>query len=300
MKKLVVALAVLPLLALLALFAPDGNSAPPADASDMVYTVVQGADWWTVVPLVGLGGALPAEGGTESVESFYGYNVPVDASTKQTGLTESGKSLLFLYEEFGPPPIHNGGSAPSVISLVIIHDRAEAYSGGKANFGFAGLPDAAAWAVWDDGPPASWSDIYTPWDPPSGSAEWEWTSWTTDGGAIQGGLEEEFCITVDPNFIDGIGEGIGNIGWEFITFPTPATPTLVWLDMQKPVTIRTPLGVCPYVGGTVELLGQSESPAGASESSARDYTAPLAAAIAAGALVVVAAGGWYVRRRRVR
>ena len=53
------------------------------------------------------------------------------------------------------------------------------------------------------------------------------------------------------------------------------------------------------VGGTVELLGQSEPPADASESSARDYTAPIAAAVVAGALAL-AAGGWYARRRWIR
>ena len=53
------------------------------------------------------------------------------------------------------------------------------------------------------------------------------------------------------------------------------------------------------VGGTVELLGQSESPGDASESSARDYTAPIAAVAAAG-VVVLAAAGWYARRRWMR
>jgi hypothetical protein len=52
-------------------------------------------------------------------------------------------------------------------------------------------------------------------------------------------------------------------------------------------------------GGTVELLGQFESAADASESSGRDYTAPIAAAAAAGVLAL-AAGGWYVRRRWLR
>ncbi len=50
------------------------------------------------------------------------------------------------------------------------------------------------------------------------------------------------------------------------------------------------------VGGIVDLLGQSESPADASGSSARDYSAPIAAVAAAGA-VALAAAGWYVRRR---
>jgi hypothetical protein len=51
------------------------------------------------------------------------------------------------------------------------------------------------------------------------------------------------------------------------------------------------------VGGIVELLGQSESPAALSgSSSGSDYTAPIAAAVVAGALAL-AASGWYARRR---
>jgi hypothetical protein len=57
----------------------------------------------------------------------------------------------------------------------------------------------------------------------------------------------------------------------------------------------------PPVGGTVELLGQSDSPADASDStSSRDYTAPIAAAAAVAAFVALAGGGWYVRRRFLR
>lgn len=52
------------------------------------------------------------------------------------------------------------------------------------------------------------------------------------------------------------------------------------------------------VGGIVELLGQSESPGDASGSSARDYTAPIAAV--AVAVVALAAGGWYAKRRWMR
>lgn len=56
----------------------------------------------------------------------------------------------------------------------------------------------------------------------------------------------------------------------------------------------------PAVGGIAGLLDESASPAEASgSSSARDYTAPIAAAVAAGALAL-AAGGWYARRRLLR
>ena len=49
-------------------------------------------------------------------------------------------------------------------------------------------------------------------------------------------------------------------------------------------------------GGTLGVLDDAESPAGASgPSSARHYTAPIAAAVAA-AVIAVVAGGWYARR----
>lgn len=57
-------------------------------------------------------------------------------------------------------------------------------------------------------------------------------------------------------------------------------------------------GKCkPPVGGIVELRTDADAPVEASvSSSARDYTAPLAAVAAAG-VIAVAAGGWYARRR---
>ena len=57
---------------------------------------------------------------------------------------------------------------------------------------------------------------------------------------------------------------------------------------------------CPFppsIGGIVELAADPEAPAAASGSSARDYAAPLAAALAAGA-VALAAGAWYARKHR--
>ena len=50
------------------------------------------------------------------------------------------------------------------------------------------------------------------------------------------------------------------------------------------------------VGGVVELVADADAPADVSGSSARDYAAPIAAAIAT-AVVALAAGGWYARRR---
>ncbi len=64
---------------------------------------------------------------------------------------------------------------------------------------------------------------------------------------------------------------------------------------QLELTIECPPGP-DVVGGVAGLLDGGESPADASGSSGRDYTAPIAAAVAA-AVIALAAAGWYARRR---
>ena len=61
-------------------------------------------------------------------------------------------------------------------------------------------------------------------------------------------------------------------------------------------------GKCRAIGGMVGVLAEAESPAEASgSSSVRDYTAPIAGAVAvAAAAVSLAVGGWYARRRWLR
>ena len=54
----------------------------------------------------------------------------------------------------------------------------------------------------------------------------------------------------------------------------------------------------PAVGGIVELPGDADTLAEASDSSTWDYTAPIAAVAAA--VVALAAAGWYARRRFLR
>jgi hypothetical protein len=56
---------------------------------------------------------------------------------------------------------------------------------------------------------------------------------------------------------------------------------------------------CPPIGGAVDITAGGSDPAVSGPgSSARDYAAPVAAAVAGGA-VALAAGGWYARRRGV-
>ncbi len=69
------------------------------------------------------------------------------------------------------------------------------------------------------------------------------------------------------------------------------------------VEIVTPSGslrgqcLAQAVGGTTELVVDVGEPAAERGTSAGDHTAPVAAAVAAGAVLALAAGGWYARRR---
>lgn len=92
---------------------------------------------------------------------------------------------------------------------------------------------------------------------------------------------------------------IFNEDWDEFVSPVTAidtTTTLVGEQIEKKsdaVILQLPR---KKVGGIVELPADTDSPAEAS-ASARDYTAPIAVAVAAGALAV---GGWYARRRFLR
>ena len=91
------------------------------------------------------------------------------------------------------------------------------------------------------------------------------------------------------------------------TTTSTSPPGIIWMFYQDDaivsfaqldLTKECQSGPSP-VGGIAGLLDGGESPAEASASSGRDYTAPIAAAVAA-AVIAVAAGGWYARRRFLR
>jgi hypothetical protein len=81
-------------------------------------------------------------------------------------------------------------------------------------------------------------------------------------------------------------------GWNELSFDLYG-PSPYGLDYCATVTYR--LGL---VGGIVDLPADTGSPADAS-ASARDYTAPIAAAAVAAAIALVV-GGWFARRRWLR
>ncbi|MFC4541944.1 hypothetical protein ACFO5R_08385 [Halosolutus amylolyticus] len=199
----------------------------------------------------------PIESG-ETVESFYDYRnhethppevERLYSSYGTTHLQEDDTSILFLHE------------GPDGLSLVMVNDHLGGDTrGGLASLNVTGVPSATEWVVQDD--------LYTgesnmaEWHRGDGwiAADWIWSDGRTDGGAIRGGLDDEFAITVhpgfnenatfadpdedfyDPNFHDG--GGISD--WEYLSGDSDS-PDRTDLDLEEPVTLRT--GTCddPFV-----------------------------------------------------
>jgi hypothetical protein len=207
---------------------------PQPPAPEPAYSIEQDGSTWAVEPIAG----------AESVISFYDYNAG-GLVGPNTGLEVADASRLFLYRD------HN-----DEISIVFLHDSTSDATGGAANFALSGLPLTATWAVQDDA-----SDIYTG-SPPS-AAGWAWAdNPRADGGAIQGGLNGAFEVTITPTFLSGISS------WDFIS--GGGHP----LDLTKPVTIRATVDQSepptadaggPYSvgeGGAVEVTASGSDPEG--------------------------------------
>lgn len=274
MKKLVVGLAVLAVAAL-ALLASHTGPATPASAVDFVYTVNQ----------PGLGGGpvviTPLAGGGTDVVTFYNYGNPPCIASANTNLELANTSQLFLYD------------GPGGVSLVMIHDLPgcdqNSTLAGKVDFLFDGVvPDTAAFVVKDD-PGDSYTDTAT--TAPT-AASWGWLLCCTDGGAI-GFLECPFEITITPDFHPTIGTSPIDT-WIARSDSVPLLVTFP--SLTEPVTITCTLPI----GGIVELRADADTPAEASGSSTRDYTTPIAAAVAVTAVLALVVGGWYARRRLLR
>ncbi|MFP8954022.1 PGF-pre-PGF domain-containing protein [Natrialbaceae archaeon A-arb3/5] len=165
------------------------SAAASAQAAD-TYVVEQGEFCQPIEPL--------STDGT--VESFYDYrnhetHPDTDSEDRQyssygtTHLQEDDTSLLFLHE------------GTDGMSLVMIHDQVHGDTeGGVVTFDLVGLPDESEWVVQDDlyDGPSNMAE----WDEGDGwaSASWIWRDARTDGGAIQGGLNDEFAVTIQPAF----------------------------------------------------------------------------------------------------
>jgi len=199
------------------------------------YSVVQGD---RCIPIE------PVGDGNQSVEEFYDYRNPATdpssysySSFGTTHLQEDDTSVLTL---------HEGSDG---LSLLLIHDQLEGDTdGGAVTMEFENLPENGDWVVEDDnysvddGPEiqneadATWEHGDT-WS----RITWTWTEARTDGGAFNGGLEDEFAIEINPAFNDEADYHVfdGEVAdWEVLSAPED-NPQRTPLDMDEPIVIRS-------------------------------------------------------------
>ena len=172
---------------------------------------------------------------------------------------------------------------PPVLTCITIEKITDPPGGTGFMFPWAGLTDSGVVITAPIGFPLSHgeSSQICPLEPGEYSfVESVPTGWLVTSIVCVGGSDITFLGSASSNFTPG------DIG---VTIP---------LSASQNVTCTFTNSTSPAVGGTVELRGDSPADSSAS-ASARDYTAPIAAAIAAGALVLAAAG-WYARRRWLR
>jgi len=211
----------------------------PADS----YVVEQGEFCEPIEPM--------SSGG--SVESFYEYRShdthppSVErqySSYGTTHLQRNDTSLLFL---------HDG---PDGISLVMVHGRLGGETdGGTVTFELVGVPPESDWAVQDDNYSSDTNMDEFERGGGWANASWVWQDARTDGGAIRGGLDREFAVTVRPAFnnasrfstggdlYDPDFDPDGEISdWEILSESTDDPDRLSLPSLDEPVTIRT--GTC--------------------------------------------------------
>lgn len=142
----------------------------------------------------------------ETIETFYDY-YDVEAHTS-ADIEQSNVSTLFLWE------------GPKGTSLVVVHDRRDDNTGGEVTFTFTGLPEEGSWVIQDDSADDSYDD----------TINWWWVPAHTDGGAFRGGLDDDFEVTIDPDFKEGITD------WQLV-YGNLDDPTRKSLDMNQSITI---------------------------------------------------------------
>ncbi|RQG89846.1 hypothetical protein EA462_07465 [Natrarchaeobius halalkaliphilus] len=245
------ALATLAVVALLVVsgiggFAGVGSAASPATTqSSDSYVVEQGELCQPIEPL----------STNRTVDSFYDYrnhetnpdSDPEDRQYSSYGtahLQEDDTSLLMLHE------------GTDGMSLVVVHDRVHGDSdGGVATFDIVGLPGESEWVVQDD--LYEGESNMAEWDDGDGwaSASWIWADGRTDGGAINGGLNDEFAVTIHPAFNENspfyddddlydpeFHEGGEITDWQILSGDSDDPDRTPLPSLEEPVTIRT--GTC--------------------------------------------------------
>ncbi|THE64911.1 hypothetical protein D8Y22_09835 [Salinadaptatus halalkaliphilus] len=163
-------------------------SASTVQQSADSYVVEQGEFCEPIEPLSSSG----------SVEAFYDYR---DHDTHPDGvdrmyssygtehLQESDTSLLFL---------HQGTDGTS---LVMVHDELEGdTAGGVVTFEMAGVPHDAEWVVRNDDYDGDTNRDEFETGDGWASADWAYIQNRTGGGALNGGFDDEFAVTIHPGF----------------------------------------------------------------------------------------------------
>ncbi|OLZ40428.1 hypothetical protein A6E15_05250 [Natrinema saccharevitans] len=224
------------------------NTGPPiaqtAAQPPDTYVVEQGSLCQQIEPL----------SSGETVESFYEYRSHEThpegtdrfySSYGTTHLQRDNTSSLFLHE------------GPEGLSLVTVHDRLDTETpGGLVTYEIAGLPAESEWVVRDDNYTAETRmdefDRGDGWT----SASWIFQEGRTDGGAIRGGLDGQFAVTVRPGFnedsafadsrselYDPDFDGGGEIErWDILSGAADDPDRTELPSLEEPVTIRS--GTC--------------------------------------------------------
>ncbi len=201
------------------------------------YAVVQGD---RCVPIEPLGD------GERTAEEFYDYRHPETdpsaytySSHGTTHLQEDDTSILFL---------HEGSDG---LSLFIVHDRLDGDTeGGAATFQIDNLPETGEWVVEDD----NYSDEldtrqHEEWEHGDDWSRitWVWSEERTDGGAFNGGLDDEFAVEVTPAFNDNADYRVydGEVDdWQVLS-GSEQDPERTSLEMDEPIELQS--GACSAV-----------------------------------------------------
>lgn len=182
------------------------------------------------------------------VDAFYDYRNHETHPDTEENLYSSYGTQDLQRDDTSILMLHEGSDG---LSLVTVHDRLEGDTeGGVASFEVVGVPGEAEWVVRDDeyDLPSNMAE----WHSGDGwlAADWIWADARTDGGAINGGLEDAGAFTIHPAFNDDAPladdptihdpdwAGDGRIdSWAFLSGDR-TDPERIDLALDEPVTIR--------------------------------------------------------------
>ncbi len=195
-----------------------------------------------------------------TVHSFYDYRNHETHPDTDDNLYSSYGTQHLQEDDTSILMLHEGSDGTS---LVVVHDRlGGTTAGGVVSFDVVGTPPDADWVVRDDeyDAPTNMAE----WHVGDGwlGADWIWADGRTDGGAINGGLDDEFALTIHPAFNeespfygdetlhDPDWHGDGRIDdWQVLSGDVN-DPDRIDLSLSEPVTIRT--GACEAPSATYD------------------------------------------------